>query len=145
MALVQMAESLGSRSVGAFVALVSVWNFLGRMGSGFASLNLPFSHLQTPRCTWTCGCVHVHEDQVVLWECQLYLWLFTHFDLWVHATDMYRSTIWSSMPLQDPCSFYLFKWSWQLLIFCLLRQVIFGYKRESLYIAFHMMSSGLFS
>lgn len=35
--LAQMAESLGSRSVGAFVALVSVWNFLGRMGSGYVS------------------------------------------------------------------------------------------------------------
>ncbi|CAK9209420.1 unnamed protein product [Sphagnum troendelagicum] len=33
--LAQMAESLGSRSVGAFVALVSVWNFLGRMRSGY--------------------------------------------------------------------------------------------------------------
>ncbi|KAG0629114.1 hypothetical protein M758_1G077600 [Ceratodon purpureus] len=35
--LAQMAESLGSRSIGAFVALVSVWNFLGRMGSGYIS------------------------------------------------------------------------------------------------------------
>eukprot|EP00897_Mesotaenium_endlicherianum_P002778 jgi/Mesen1/2528/ME000161S01583 len=33
----QMAESLGSNSVGAFVALVSVWNFLGRMGAGYVS------------------------------------------------------------------------------------------------------------
>ena len=31
----QIAESLGSRSIGAFVALVSVWNFLGRMGAGY--------------------------------------------------------------------------------------------------------------
>lgn len=30
----QMAEALGSKSVGSFVALVSVWNFLGRMGAG---------------------------------------------------------------------------------------------------------------
>ncbi|CAM6130018.1 unnamed protein product [Calypogeia fissa] len=35
--LAQMAESLGSRSIGAFVALVSVWNFLGRMASGYLS------------------------------------------------------------------------------------------------------------
>lgn len=34
-ACLQMAESLGSRSIGAFVALVSIWNFLGRMGSGY--------------------------------------------------------------------------------------------------------------
>lgn len=33
----QMAEALGSESIGAFVALVSVWNFLGRMGSGYIS------------------------------------------------------------------------------------------------------------
>eukprot|EP00271_Cylindrocystis_brebissonii_P007471 TRINITY_DN21046_c0_g1_i1.p1 TRINITY_DN21046_c0_g1~~TRINITY_DN21046_c0_g1_i1.p1 ORF type:complete len:598 (-),score=127.18 TRINITY_DN21046_c0_g1_i1:1375-3168(-) len=33
----QMAEALGSKSVGAFVALVSVWNFLGRMGAGYVS------------------------------------------------------------------------------------------------------------
>lgn len=32
---VQMAESLGSKSIGAFVALVSIWNFLGRMGAGY--------------------------------------------------------------------------------------------------------------
>ena len=36
----QMAESLGSTSIGAFVALVSVWNFLGRMGSGYELNNL---------------------------------------------------------------------------------------------------------
>lgn len=30
----QMAEALGSKSIGSFVALVSVWNFLGRMGAG---------------------------------------------------------------------------------------------------------------
>lgn len=39
-ACLQMAESLGSRSVGAFVALVSVWNFLGRLGSGYDLKNL---------------------------------------------------------------------------------------------------------
>ncbi|EFJ24061.1 hypothetical protein SELMODRAFT_101779 [Selaginella moellendorffii] len=35
--LAQMAESLNSKSIGAFVALVSVWNFLGRLGSGYIS------------------------------------------------------------------------------------------------------------
>ena len=30
----QMAEALGSTRVGAFVSLVSVWNFLGRIGAG---------------------------------------------------------------------------------------------------------------
>eukprot|EP00850_Spirogloea_muscicola_P004056 SM000017S02796 [mRNA] locus=s17:307703:312742:+ [translate_table: standard] len=35
--LAQMADSLGSKSVGAFVSLVSVWNFLGRMGAGYLS------------------------------------------------------------------------------------------------------------
>ncbi|KAH9531493.1 hypothetical protein CY35_19G041300 [Sphagnum magellanicum] len=48
--LAQMAESLGSRSVGAFVALVSVWNFLGRMGSGFASVSTIFSFADTKIC-----------------------------------------------------------------------------------------------
>ncbi|CAK9869660.1 unnamed protein product [Sphagnum jensenii] len=49
--LAQMAESLGSRSVGAFVALVSVWNFLGRMGSGFASESTIFSFADTKYAT----------------------------------------------------------------------------------------------
>ncbi|CAK9212903.1 unnamed protein product [Sphagnum troendelagicum] len=49
--LAQMAESLGSRSVGAFVALVSVWNFLGRMGSGFASESTIFSFAETKYAT----------------------------------------------------------------------------------------------
>ncbi|KAJ7544165.1 hypothetical protein O6H91_09G066900 [Diphasiastrum complanatum] len=35
--LAQMAESLNSKSIGAFVALVSVWNFLGRLASGYIS------------------------------------------------------------------------------------------------------------
>jgi hypothetical protein len=57
-ALVQMAESLGSRSVGAFVALVSVWNFLGRMGSGFASESTIFSFADTKVYLdlWMCTC-----------------------------------------------------------------------------------------
>lgn len=46
--LAQMAESLGSRSVGAFVALVSVWNFLGRLGSGYVSEYYMKQHA-TPR------------------------------------------------------------------------------------------------
>ncbi|KAG6554887.1 hypothetical protein Mapa_003471 [Marchantia paleacea] len=46
--LAQMAESLGSRSIGAFVALVSVWNFLGRMGSGYLSEHYMKRHA-TPR------------------------------------------------------------------------------------------------
>ncbi len=58
MALMQMAESLGSRSVGAFVALVSVWNFLGRMGSGFASESTIFSFVDTKVYLdlWMCTC-----------------------------------------------------------------------------------------
>ncbi|CAI7759886.1 unnamed protein product, partial [Closterium sp. NIES-54] len=35
--LAQVAESLGSASVGALVALVSIWNFLGRMAAGYVS------------------------------------------------------------------------------------------------------------
>ncbi|CAI5492155.1 unnamed protein product [Closterium sp. Naga37s-1] len=35
--LAQVAESLGSASVGALVALVSIWNFLGRMAAGYMS------------------------------------------------------------------------------------------------------------
>ncbi|CAI7778770.1 unnamed protein product, partial [Closterium sp. NIES-53] len=34
---VLVAESLGSASVGALVALVSIWNFLGRMAAGYVS------------------------------------------------------------------------------------------------------------